>query len=166
MVTGRPSKTASIIKMEGKSHRTKAELATREKGEAAALTGYPIAETDDVANDKIAHAAFQRVTMILSQMGKNDEAHGESVRRYCVVKSLLADTMEQMHKLKAKRSDDYNADLEKAIETKETRATNYRKELLELERETGLTLASSLRMVPKQPDKMENPFKEAMIKHG
>lgn len=164
MVTGRPAKTASIIKMEGKSHRTKAELATREKAEAAALSGYPIAESNEVASDKIAHAAFRQVIATLSLMGKNDEAHGESIRRYCVVKSLLADTMVQMNKLKALRTDGYDHDLEKAIDQKESRAANYRKELLELERETGLTLASSLRLVPKQPDKNENEFKRLM--HG
>ena len=50
-----PPKTAEILKYEGKSHRTKAEIRQREKGEKALLTGVNLKEKKEVENNKVAH---------------------------------------------------------------------------------------------------------------
>ena len=44
---GRPSKPVAVIRKEGKSHRTKAEMNAREKCEAALATGNPIKEKEE-----------------------------------------------------------------------------------------------------------------------
>ena len=43
-----PNKPAVVIRAEGRSHRTKAELELREKGEAALATGEPMKARKEV----------------------------------------------------------------------------------------------------------------------
>ena len=68
----RPSKSTDVLKAEGKSHRTKAEMAQREAAEKALLTGITMRESSDVKKDKVAHREYQRVIKILTAIGKND----------------------------------------------------------------------------------------------
>lgn len=44
----RPSKPASVIKLEGKSHRTKKELRNREQAENSLLSGMKLKESEEV----------------------------------------------------------------------------------------------------------------------
>lgn len=44
----RPAKPASVIKLEGKSHRTKKELRTREQAENSLLSGTKLKESEEV----------------------------------------------------------------------------------------------------------------------
>ena len=53
-----PSKPVSVIKMEGRSHRTKKELRQREKAESALLTGISLVESPEVKKNKAAHKEF------------------------------------------------------------------------------------------------------------
>lgn len=55
----RPSKSTDVLKAEGKSHRTKAEMAQREAAEKALLTGITMRENADVKKDKVAHREYQ-----------------------------------------------------------------------------------------------------------
>lgn len=164
---GRQAKPAAILKLDnGHNRKTKAELALREKAEQAQLFGYPINESDEVRTDPVAHAEFQHITTILSTIGKNDEVYGASIRRYCIVTSKLAANEKTIKTLR--RKTDRTSDLElrlKAeaeIDRKDNKSAAYRKELLELERETGLTLASSLRLIPKKPEKAKDPLLEIL----
>ena len=86
---GRPAKAASIIKLEGRSHRTKKELAVREKAEKGLLTGKQMIETAEVKNDRAAHLEFLRLKPLLKAIEKYDEIYGAGVRRYCLTKSRL-----------------------------------------------------------------------------
>ena len=69
---GRPSKPVAVIRKEGKSHRTKAELNAREKGEAAFATGIPIKEKEETKKNVVAHKEFLRVTKLLNKIEKCD----------------------------------------------------------------------------------------------
>lgn len=69
---GRPSKPVAVIRAEGKSHRTKAELNAREKGEAAFATGIPIKEKEETKKNVVAHKEFLRVTKLLNKIEKCD----------------------------------------------------------------------------------------------
>ena len=51
----RPSKPASVIKLEGKSHRTKKELRNREQAENSLLSGMKLKESEEVKNNPKAH---------------------------------------------------------------------------------------------------------------
>lgn len=78
---GRPSKSAEVLKSEGKSHRTKAEISKREAEERALLTGIKMRESADVKADEAAHKEFRRVIRILSAVGKNDALYHQRLGR-------------------------------------------------------------------------------------
>ena len=67
-----PNKPAVVIRAEGRSHRTKAELELREKGEAALATGEPMKARKEVKANKKANSEFKRVSKLLEGIGKND----------------------------------------------------------------------------------------------
>lgn len=48
-----PPKTADIIRLEKKSHRTKKELRQREQGEKALLTGITLKERQEVKDKRL-----------------------------------------------------------------------------------------------------------------
>ena len=70
-------KSADIIRMEGKSHRTKKELRQREQAEKALLTGIPLKERQEVKDNEIAHKEFLRLKwlkeLILQQAFRYEE---------------------------------------------------------------------------------------------
>ena len=62
----RPSKPASVIRLEGKSHRTKKELRTRKQAEESLLSGVKLKEMEEVKNNPRAHQEFLRMKKLLS----------------------------------------------------------------------------------------------------
>lgn len=85
------SKSADIIRMEGKSHRTKKELRQREQAEKALLTGIPLKERQEVKDNEIAHKEFLRLKKLLEKINKFDDMYGAVINRYCI---LYAETKE------------------------------------------------------------------------
>ena len=69
------SKSADIIRMEGKSHRTKKELRQREQAEKALLTGIPLKERQEVKDNEIAHKEFLRLKKLLEKINKFDDMY-------------------------------------------------------------------------------------------
>ena len=57
----RPSKPVIVLEMEGRSHRTKEELKTRQAGEAQTLSGLRLSERPEVKTDAAAHREFLRL---------------------------------------------------------------------------------------------------------
>ncbi len=104
----RPSKPAAVLKEEGKSHRTKKELAQREKGEAALLSGKRCCERKRVKADPAAHAEYQRVIKLMWAIGKDDALYSSVINRYCELfsetefyKTEIADASTEMRALHA-----------------------------------------------------------------
>lgn len=95
------SKSADIIRMEGKSHRTKKELRQREQAEKALLTGIPLKERQEVKDNEIAHKEFLRLKKLLEKINKFDDMYGAVINRYCI---LYAETKE----FEEKRDQFYN----------------------------------------------------------
>ena len=178
-MAGRPPKTAAVIKAEGKSHRTKQELAIREAGEQANLTGTKIKETDEIKEDPVAHAEFLRLKKLLTKIEKNDEIYGAATRRYCICKSRLASTEESILRLQADLDElkdsksDFDSNMpeyyrlvlkmEDTIVKKEQLAKSYRAEMTDYEKENCMTIKSSLRVIPKKPETKTNALKEALM---
>ncbi len=79
----RPSKPAAVIKSEGRSHRTKAELLQREKAEAAVLSGKRCFERASVKRDPEAHKEYQRLIKLMRAIGKDDALYAPEYNRYC-----------------------------------------------------------------------------------
>lgn len=167
----RLAKSVSVIKEEGKAHRTKAEIAIREKAERAVLTGQPIEEGEEVASDPVAHAEFERLIGLMDNIGKDDELFGASCRRYCLVTSRLYkinDTINKLEEFKGQHTDDEKLFMkfESAITRKERQAIALRGELNEFEKQNGMTISASLRVIPKKPEQKRDLLSEILFPEG
>ena len=80
-----PPKPVKVIEMEGKSHRTKKELAQRKRAEEELLTGIRMEEKPEVEANKEAHKEFQHLKKLLAQIGKDDDLYGNAINRYCIM---------------------------------------------------------------------------------
>ncbi len=80
-----PCKPVSVLRSEGKSHRTEKELAKRQAGEDALSTGKSLRERHEVKQNPEAHREFLRVNGLLKIIGKNDALVEGSVNRYCQI---------------------------------------------------------------------------------
>ncbi len=184
----RPAKPASVIKSDKKSHRTKAELETREKFENALKTGKPIAERPEVKSNPVAHKEFLRVKKELQKIDKDDALYTAVINRYCslyaecreyeelrdkVIK-LIDTTQENFEKAKypsAKSKSDATIKFVGAIDKLVRQIAAYdsvvmskRKMMFDIEKENVMTVSSALRSIPKTPtDKEENALMKALI---
>lgn len=160
-------KPASVIRQEGKTHMTKADLARRQMAEDSLLTGKPIQETEDIAADPIAHAAFERVTWIMDSIGKNDELFGAGARRYCQTTSELSQMRTVIKELKEDADTATDPKDRERLNSLRFRYERFRMkledELTRFENANCMTVTSAMRMIP-EPVKEDhlNPFKELM----
>lgn len=176
-----PPKPHTVLKMEKKSHRTKAELALREKGEQSLSSGEKIEPRDEVKQDPVALAEFNRVKGLLEIIEKDDAIYQNVINRYakiiseCVVlessresfaKDLMELTEEKDKLVKGSKKMPLEAyyklksDLQKNVLEVDKQIQSKRKMLLEIEKENVMTIASALRSIPKNvdSDKPESKF--------
>jgi hypothetical protein len=177
-----PCKPYSVLKSEGKSHRTKAELEQREEGEAALVTGKQLSERPEVKSNPTAHKEFLRVNRLLKAIGKNDAIYGSVINRYCMLQAECL-YFEEKRESFYKDIQELVEDKERLIDSEEMSLDSYykmknnmqkqiialdkqvqakRKMLLDIEKENIMTIAAALRSIPKQPDKEPNPLLEAL----
>ena len=172
----RPSKPVLVLENEKKSHRTKAEIQKRKEEEAKLLSGMEMKERKEVRENKEAHKEFTRLKKLMKNIEKNDALYETVINRYAM---LLAECMD----FEEKRESFYK-DLQELTEhmdeiVTETSLSEYhklkntmqknildidrqvqakRKMLLEIEKENVMTIAASLRSIPKKDDKAEDPL--------
>jgi len=160
-----PSKPVSVLRAEGKSHRTRAELEQREKAEDALLSGVPMREWPDVRFNRTAHANYLRIRKLLKNIGKDDALYEAVMNRYCqilaevdgVLNDMATVTKQQelldslrnigeidaaQYFIESKKLIDMKLALERALAAK-------RKMLLDIERENIMTIAAAQRTIPK-----------------
>lgn len=177
-----PSKPVSVIKMEGRSHRTKKELRQREKAESALLTGISLAESPEVKKNKAAHKEFLRITKLLKSIDKNDDLYGASINRYCLIFAETLEFEEKREKvyeqlcefqekkqelidkeeLTYKEAFQIETSMQKNVVSIDKQIQAKRKMLSDIEKENIMTIASSLRSIPKTTEKKVNPLKEVL----
>lgn len=177
-----PSKPTKVIEMEKKSHRTKKELAQRRNAEAALLTGVALKEKKEVRDNPTAHKEFVRLKKLLKEIEKNDDLYGETINRYCTlvaeceefqqkrerVYEQLCGFQEKMEELTEsgemswKEAYSIEANMQRNVISIDKQIQTKRKMLLDIEKENIMTIASSLRSIPKNPEKKRNPLKEAL----
>ena len=172
----RPSKPVLVLENEKKSHRTKAELQKRKEEEAKLLSGMEMKERREVRENKEAHKEFARLKKLMKNIEKNDALYETVINRYAMLlaeckdfeekresfyKDLqeLTEHMEEIveetslaeyHKLKNTMQKNI-IDIDRQVQAK-------RKMLLEIEKENVMTIAASLRSIPKKDDKAEDPL--------
>lgn len=175
-----PPKTADIIQMEGKSHRTKTEIAERKRAEEKLLTGKVMKETPEVRASEIAHKEFTRLKRLLKSIGKDDDLYGAVINRYCILQAECLE-FEQKRELMYQQMAELEMDRSKFLESNEIssyyklqtgmqknlisldrQVQAKRKMLMDIEKENIMTIASSLRTIPKKPEKKRNALREAL----
>ena len=171
-----PTKPASVLKYEKKSHRTKAEMRQREKAEEDLLTGKKLKESQEVKNNELAHREFLRIKKLLTGIGKNDDLYSGVINRYCMISAECKEFEEKREdiyirqKELEKRSDEMDIDeyiklqneTSKMLLSFDRQIQAKRKMLFDIEKENVMTIASALRSVPKKPEKKKNALREAL----
>ncbi|MBQ8177241.1 MAG: hypothetical protein IJ035_09450 [Oscillospiraceae bacterium] len=176
----RPSKSTATIRAEGKSHRTKAELATREQHENNFKTGKALVERPEVKSNKVAHKEFLNFRAKLKKIDKDDDLYSAPANRYCQMYWDYCEKSELANKL-TKKIDEFLEELENSeftsAKAKATAITafvqaakdlvgqikaldpiimNKHKAMLDIEKEMGMTVSASLRIIPKTPTEDKN----------
>lgn len=177
-MAGRPPKPVKLIKMEGKSHRTKAELEQREKAEQQLLTGKKMKAWPEVQQNELAKKEFNRVKKLLEMIGHNDALHEAVINRYCLLTAECKQIDETITQLqndlaeldKARQNGEIGfkeylnakGDIQDRIIAWDKKLMDKRKMLLQIERENVMTIMAALRSIPKKPveEKKESPMAE------
>lgn len=183
-----PTKPFKVLATEKKSHRTKAELKTREEGEKSLSTDIELKERKEVKQNKIAHKEFKRIIQLLENIDKNDAIYEAVINRYCLLQAECFDLEERreecynlISKLREEEKElieelkdrddieglldyklEYAKSLAKMMATMlsiDKQVQAKRKMLLDIEKENVMTIASALRCIPKKEDKdADNPL--------
>lgn len=170
-MAGRPPKPIQLIKIEGKSHRTKAEIETREAAESQLLTGKKMKVWPEVRENNFAKKEFSRIKQLLEIIGHNDALHEAVINRYCLLtaeckelsaqrdlftKTLReAETPPEHAEIKWMEYMKMLTNIQGQILGCDKILMGKRKMLLEIERESVMTILAALRAIPKQPPKEE-----------
>ena len=145
-----------------KKHLTKEEIDQRKQGELALLSGIEIRISETTLKDKIAKQEFERVLEILTAVGKNDALYEAVINDYCMyksdierytkyrknaekdIKSLEKMEIDPIEKFKIKDN------MQKNIGNYDRQIQTFQKKRFDIEKETGFTVASALRSIPKK----------------
>ncbi len=157
-MAGRPSKPVQLIKLEGKSHRTKAELEHREKMEKALYTGMDFKESPAVKLDPVAHKEFLRLKKLYKQIEYVDGLDEQIINRYC---KLVSQEQSIQEMISDAESNETKLELFKEI-------NKTRDMLLKLEDQLFLNPTARVKSIPKTPsdDKKESPMAEFLKRRG
>ena len=165
----RPSKSVDTIK----KNLTKEELKQRRNSELSNLSGIPIRKFLEVEQDEIASLEFDRVIEILNAVNKNDALYEAVINDYCIYKSDI----DRYAKYRANAESDlievsenkeldfverlnYKDKLYRSIASYDKHIQSYQKKRFDIEKETGFTVASALRSIPKKVEKAKNPLED------
>lgn len=179
----RPPKPYIVLKNEGKSNRTKAELKQRKEAEEALLTGVALKEKPEVKDNPIAHKEFLRVNRLLKKIEKNDDIYGPIINRYCLLQAECIEFEEkkdELYNLIRKLENEYEEviktmdagdrasylleytktvdKLSRSIINIDKQIQTKRRMLFDIEKENIMTIASALRSIPKEVKTEENPL--------
>ena len=146
------------------------------------LTGIPLRERPEVRENETAHKEFLRLKKLLEKIDKFDDMYGAVINRYCI---LYAETKEFEEKKERfyRQLCDLEENKKELLETEQMTYGEFyktemsmqknlialdrqvqakRRMLSDIEKENIMTIASSLRTVPKTEAKKSNPLKEAL----
>lgn len=182
----RPSKPVEVLRIEGRSHRTKEELEHRQAHETALESGEKIKEHKKVKENKVAHQCFLRIRKLLEKIGKADALYEGVINRYAIIfaecgefeekrerfyESIekIEEEFEQLPKEKKAYADYYKAlaAMQNQVIACDRQIMAKRKMLLEIEKENVMTIAAALRSIPKKPveEEQDDPM-EALLRTG
>lgn len=183
-----PTKPVRVLRTEGRSHRTKAELEAREQAEKSVQSGRKISEQRAVRENPVAHKVFLKVRAMMDDIDRNDKLHEAVINRYCLITAECEDAVQdralierrcqhledaldrgeidagEYYRAHQRAVDQKNA-VDRALQTK-------RRMLLDIEKECLMTVAAALRAIPKKAeddaadDPMSRMLAERMAARG
>lgn len=181
-----PAKPYAVIRSEKKSHRTKAEMSARKRGEDSLKTSETLKERKKVKENKNAHKEFRRLEKLLKNIDKNDAIYEAVINRYCILQAecmeveerrsvyedLIREIRTALPELSKEDKEKYIMELAE-ISTSLARISaqisacdkilgTKRKMLLDIEKENIMTIAAALRSIPKNVEKNEHPLLKAL----
>ena len=171
-----PPKPATVIELEKKSHRTKAEIRQRKNAEADLLSGKALKESWEVRENKLAHQEFARIRKLLKSIGKDDDLYSGVINRYCMLSAEcqeFEDKREDVYRRQKELEEhvdgmefsDYlkmQNDLSKTLLAYDRQVQAKRKMMFDIEKENVMTIASALRNIPKKQETKKNALREAL----
>lgn len=175
-----PPKPVNVIRLEKKSHRTSKELLERERAENSLLTGEILKESREVKENELAHKEFLRIKKLLKKVDKDDDLYGSTINRYCLLLAECTEFQDKREKMysqlcdleenKDKFADDEDLStyyklqnsMQKNLISLDRQVQAKRKMLLDIEKENIMTIASSLRSIPKKQENKKSALLEAL----
>lgn len=157
-MAGRPSKPVQLIKLEGKSHRTKAELEHREKMEKKLYTGTNFKESPVVKSDPVAHKEFLRLKKLYKNIEYVEGLDERIINRYCM---LVSEELRLKELLDKAESVDEILELNRNLDKK-------RDAILKLEDRLFLNPTARVKAIPKTPpeENKNSPMAEFLKRRG
>ena len=160
-------------------HRSNYIKQTRDSYEKDLLTGEIWQEYPEVKVNKIAHKFFKRLTDLYSRIEKNDAMTEPIINRYCIMQAECYDFEKKREKfnsnLDALMDDDeldaeskykLEAQMQQSIIAVDKQIMSKRKMLLDIEKETLMTLKAQLSSIPKKESEKAPVNKFAVIQSG
>ncbi len=181
----RPSKPVDVLRAEGKSHRTKQELADREERERSVLSGDPLTERQEVKKNKIAHKEFRRISKLLESIKKSDALYSSGINTYCMLYAEIRELYDDLTVIseiaeeakaafrEAREAGTVTADdvisfsihIRKLINQKTALMSaidRKRNIMLSIDKENIMTISAALRSIPKTSEKQTNPIADIL----
>lgn len=172
----RPTKPLALVQ----GHLTKAEIAIRAKAESELITGIQMKEGFDVRNNAIAHKEFVRLRRLLKIINKNDDLTGNIINTHCLVHAeckefemLKAQIYTNIKTLDESMNNheiefvEYITNKNKLLDKLlacDKRIMEKRKMLLDIAKESILTIQSALRTIPKKEQPKEQSAMATFLK--
>lgn len=153
------AKPTNLLRLEGKGHRTKAEMEYRERGEKALQTSPIFFESPQVRNDKIAHLELLRLRRLFAKIELVDALDQQVINRYCLEVSNTYKLQDMLERLdgeldEAKEFED-RLKVYDLIHKANVAVAKNKELLLKYEDRLFLNPAARIRAVPKTPPKEE-----------
>lgn len=154
-------------------HLDKGTKKLRAKAESELMTGESWREYPEVENNTTAHRFFERITDLYSRIEKDDALTEPIINRYCMIQAECYDfekkremfqanleSLIDSDELEDKDKFKLEADMQRSILDVDKQVMAKRKMLLDIERETLMTLKAQLASIPnpKKEEPKQNKF--------
>ena len=166
------------VKMMSK-HLDKETKQLREEAEESLLSGECWREYPEVKNNATAHRFFKRVTELYSRIEKNDALTEPIINRYCMIQAecydfehkreVFSDNLDALianDEMEDETKFSLEAKMQQSILNIDKQLMAKRNMLLNIEKETLMTLKAQLSSIPKKKEEKPAQNKFTVIGHG
>ena len=166
---GRPAKSyLALIQSNDISKKSKAEIEQRKKGEESLLSKVKMREFPETKANPKADLEYKRISKLMKKIEKDDDLFSSVINRYCMLKAECDEIIERretiygtIQQLQEKWNSGTSELTEEAYFNLQAKFTAQyismdkslgpkRKEMFSIEKENLMTIAGSIRCVPKQ----------------